>query len=115
MTFFHGETVTRQRAAAATDPYSDDDTDLDWSDPDELPIDGVAVAPGPSLESAEAGRTRLDVDLTLYLPFGADVLPLDRVVVRGDTYSVEGSRDDWHNPFTGLDAGSVVEVRRVKG
>lgn len=115
MTYPFGETVTRQRAAAASDPYSDESTDLDWSAPDELEFDGVAVAPGPSAESAEVGRTRLDVDFTLYLPYGADIKPLDRVVVRGVTFDVEGVRDDWLNPFTGLRAGSVVEVRRAAG
>lgn len=111
----YGETVTRLRATGTTDPYSAESTDLSWASPDSLTIAGVAVAPGPSLESAEAGRSRLDVDFTLYLPYGADVKPLDRVVVRGGTYQVEGARSDWRNPYTGMEAGSVVEVKRVAG
>lgn len=113
--FTYGETVTRQRASATTDPYSNESTDLSWASPDELDISGVGIAPGPSTESAEAGRTRLDVDFTLYLPYGADVKPLDRVVVRGQTCEVEGSVQDWRNPFTGAEPGTVAEVRKVAG
>jgi hypothetical protein len=110
-----GETVTRLRADALTDPYSDEETELSWDSPDELDIDGVAVAPGPSTESAETARSRLDIAFTLYLPHGADIKPLDRVVVRGTTYEVEGQAADWANPFTGAQPGTVVEVGRVAG
>jgi hypothetical protein len=79
-------------------------------------ITGVGVAPGASFEStAQAGRSRLDIDFTLYLPYDPDIRPLDRVVVRGNEYQVEGRVADWRNPFTGLEPGSVVEVRRVAG
>jgi hypothetical protein len=111
----YGETVTRQRATGETDPYSDEATELDWDSPDELAIDGVAVAPGASTESAEADRSRLDIEFTLYMPHGSDVKPLDRVVVRGTAYDVEGKPADWHNPFTGDEPGTVVEVRKVAG
>lgn len=110
-----GETVTRQRATATTDPYSGEATDLSWDDPDELAIEGVAVAPGATAETAEADRERLDIEFTLYLPYGADVKPLDRVVVRGTAYDVEGKPADWRNPFTGSEPGTVVQVRRVGG
>lgn len=111
----HGEIITRLRADATTEPYSDEASDLSWASPSSLYISGVAIAPGPSAESVEVDRSRLDVDYTLYLPYGADVKPLDRVVVRGETYEVEGIRADWRNPFTGAEAGSVVEVKRVSG
>lgn len=108
--FPFGETVTRQRAS-----LSADETELDWSDPDELVIAGVGVAPSTSTESEQTSRSRLDVGFTLYLPFGADVEPLDRVIVRGATFNVQGARSDWQNPFTGAEPGSVVEVRRTAG
>jgi head-tail adaptor len=115
MTFAHGETVTRQRATATTDPYSGEDTDLSWADPDETDIENVAVEPVSAFEAAEVGRERVDIDLRLYLPYGADVMPLDRVLVRGGTFEVQGARADWRNPYTGSEPGSVVECRQVVG
>lgn len=116
MNFAYGETVTRQRGIAATDPYSGEPgTDIDWNSPDELEFSGFAVAPGAFVEDATPDRTRVDILFTLYGPFAADIEPLDRVVVRGQTCEVVGKRQDWRNPFTGGEAGCVVEVRKVAG
>lgn len=110
-----GETVTRLRATATTDPYSDEDTDLSWDSPDELDVSDVAVEPLSTVETLSDDRQRVDFDLRLYLPYGADVKPLDRVVVRSLTYLVQGERSDWRNPFTGQTPGSVVTCTRVEG
>jgi hypothetical protein len=116
VTLPHGETVTRLRATAAADPYSGENTDLDWTDPDELTITGVAVEPARTSEPFEDdGRIRVDIDFRLYVPYQADIQPLDRLVVRGETYEPEGMRLDWRNPYTGDTPGSVVDVRRVLG
>jgi hypothetical protein len=111
----YGETITRQRATGRADRYSGEDTDLDWSTPDEVDIAGVAVEPVSTFETVTTAGDRVDFDLRLYLPYGADVKPLDRVVVRGGTYDVKGERSDWHNPYTGAEPGSVVLCKRVKG
>jgi hypothetical protein len=113
--FAFGETVTRQRGDGVTDPYSGEATELNWDSPDELEIDGVAVAPGAFVESATPDRTRVDIDFTLCGPYEADIEPLDRVIVRGHTCEVIGKRQDWLNPFTGNQAGCVAEVRKVAG
>lgn len=115
MRYAFGETVTRLRATAATDPFSGEDTALDWDDPGTLDIPGIAVAPGAFVENNTPDRTRVDVSFTLYGDFGDDIEPLDRVVVRGLTCEVIGQRQDWRSPFTGLQAGSVIEVRQVAG
>lgn len=111
----YGETITRQRATAVLDPYSGEATDLSWDTPDELAVPNVAVEPLATFETQTAERSRVDLDLRLYLPYGADVKPLDRVVVRSATYEVQGERSDWHNPFTGSEPGSTVVCKRVEG
>lgn len=111
----YGETVTRQRATATTDPYSGEATELSWTSPDELDVDGVAVAPGAFIENHQPDRTRVDIAFTLYGPYEADIEPLDRVVVRGQTCEVVGKRQDWRNPFTGSESGCVIEVKKVTG
>lgn len=115
MTFLHGETIVRQRATATANVYSGQSDGLSWATPNELDVAGVAVAPGGTLEPLEVGRAAVESDLTLYLPHGADVRPLDRVVVRGDTYEVQGERADWSNPYTGDEPGSVIQANRVAG
>lgn len=110
-----GETITRLRARATEDRYSDEDTDLSWTSPDELDVADVAVEPLSTFETQTDGRQRVEFDLRLYLPYGADVKPLDRVVVRQVTYEVQGERSDWRNPFTGSTPGSVVTCKRVEG
>jgi hypothetical protein len=109
-----GETITRQRATATVNVYSGQSDALNWSSPSTLTVSGVLVAPAGTTEPLEVGRSEVDTDLTLYLPHGADVRPLDRVVVRGVTYDVQGERGDWTGA-TGWAAGSVVTVRKVAG
>lgn len=109
-----GETITRQRATAAANVYSGQADKLSWSSPSTQTITGVLVAPAGSNEPLEVGRAPVDTDLNLYLPHGADVRPLDRVVVRGVTYEVRGERADWTGA-TGWTAGSVVQIRKVAG
>jgi hypothetical protein len=52
---------------------------------------------------------------TLYGPQDPDLTPQDRVRVRGEVYDVDGEVANWTNPFTGLEAGSVVQTKRVEG
>lgn len=111
----NGETITRLRADGVTNPYSGQVDGLDWTAPDELNIDGCAVAEGPTLETAEVGSSPVTIDCTVYTPFQADIEPLDRVVVRGRTYDVQGHRIDWRNPHTGSEPGSEIRLRRVAG
>lgn len=111
----HGETITRLRATPGTNVYSGESDDLDWSTPDELAITGVAVEPAGSRETPDVGSDTLTTDFRLYVPYQADIQPLDRLVVRGETYTVEGARLDWRNPYTGDTPGSVLSVRRVVG
>jgi head-tail adaptor len=113
MTF--GETITRQRATGTSDRYSGEATDLNWSSPAEVAIDRVAVEPLDTFEVVEIERERVEIDLRLYTPYAADIRPLDRVVVRGDTFDVKGKRADWRNPYTGSEPGSVVLCKRVAG
>lgn len=113
MTLPNGETVTRLRANAGTNVYSAQADDLDWTSPEELALTGVAVEPVTSIESIDGEQ--IESDFNIYLPYQADVRPLDRMVVRGLTCDVRGARLDWRNPYTGDTPGSVVSVRRVVG
>jgi hypothetical protein len=119
MTWPHGETVTRLRAHPVPDPYSGD-TVLSWETPDELPIQGAAVAPvqaAPTESRNAVGETRSAVSsgFTVYLPTGSDVTARDRIRVRGKVYRVAGEPADWRSPWTGWAPGLVIICDRVEG
>lgn len=71
-------------------------------------VDGCLIAPGPSTEVYDAANT-VDTDATIYAPPGADFQATDRVLVRGDLYSVVGKPQVWGS------AGVVVVLRLVTG
>lgn len=72
------------------------------------PVDGCLVAPGSSIENSDHAN-QVTTDLTLYAPIDADILPADRVIVRGDTYEVDGYPQRWGT------SGLVIGLRRVTG
>lgn len=115
MDFPHGETVTRFRATAVTDPYSGEPTGISWDDPDSLAIPGCAFNPGRSSEPVQDARTAVITQPEVYAPPGADVLAGDRIVVRGKTYEVDGEPADWRSPFTGWTPGIVLALKIVEG
>lgn len=113
--FAHGETVTRLRAAAAADRFSGQATALDWTTPDELPIEGCAFDPGTSSEPLEQARDAVLTKPTVYAPADADVLATDRLVVRGRTWQVDGDPADYRSPFDGWTPGLVVHLKAMEG
>lgn len=116
MTMFpHGETVVRQRATSADNPYSGEAGDTDWTTPGLLTITGCAFDPGGSLEPTEQGRTAVITQPTLYAPPNSDVLAGDRLVVRGRTWDVDGDPADWRSPFTGWEPGMAIKLKAVEG
>lgn len=113
--FAFGETVTRLRGTPVTDPYSAEVTDLDWANPDALPIPGCGFAPSGSTEPLEQGRSAVITTPTVYAPAGADVLAHDRLIVRGRTWQVKGDPADWRHPMTGWTPGLVIQLEEVAG
>lgn len=108
-----GETVTRLRATTAEDRYGDDAAD--WSNPDELDIDGCAVAPRDAEEDRPGGRQVVIAGFNVYAPADTEVLPTDRLRVRGDDHEVDGEPGVWTNPFTDVTAGVEIRTRKVTG
>lgn len=114
--FPFGETVTRLRAPLVADPYSAEGTAEDWSNPSELAIPGCAVAPVSSAEAPQVGRVELLTLRTLLAPFGADILPTDRIRdAAGTVWKVDGRRADFRSPFTGHEFGTTVALRLIEG
>ena len=113
--FAHGETVYILRAATLTDPYSGETTGQDWGNATMTEVSGVGVADGGSLEPTQDARNSVESDFDLILPYGTDVGPADRVIVRGETCEVVGRPFDWRHPMTGWEAGKIARVKVVTG
>lgn len=115
MSFSHGETVTRVRAARVSDPYSGEVERLDWTSTTSAAIPGCGVAPRVSEEPLGEGRALVSTGLVVFAPTGADIGRLDRVIARGETWDVDGDPADWRNPFTGWAPGLAVNLKRIGG
>lgn len=76
-----------------------------------------AIAPGASAEPADPNRDLSLILWTVYAPANEKVPgELDRVILNGVEYGVEGRPGDWtHGPWGPGNAGVVVELKRVEG
>jgi hypothetical protein len=110
-----GEQIIRLRATPAADPYSGVIDQLDWSTPSRLVIDGCGVAPTSSTEPLRDNRSEVISRIDIYVPYGADIRALDRLVVAGVTWHVDGDPAAWRSPLTGWAPGAVVSCTRVEG
>lgn len=109
-----GETVTRIRAgeSAGDDRYGNPTPGPDV----ETSFAGAAFDPGGSLEPTEVGRASVVTSPKVYFRDAwPDILPADRLRVRGDVYRVIGRPAKWRNPYTSHVAGLVVELELVEG
>lgn len=116
MRFPAGEQIQVLRPIAEIDEYSEEMTR--WSFTNSKPValgELVAVEPRSSEERVEVGRLSVYVGLVLYGPADISVTAKDRVIVRGQTYEVDGEIAVYRNPFTGTSAGSVINLKRVDG
>lgn len=111
----NGETVTRERAQLVPDPYSGENTKRDWTDPDTLDIEGVAIAPSTGTETQSEDRNTRETPMSLYCAPGIDVLPHDRIRARSGLWNVEGEVADWKNALTGWNPGMEFRVKKVTG
>lgn len=111
----HAEPVTFLRAGERTDPYSGEVVADDWSAPVVALEDVAGVEPIASDEPLQDGRQSVITGYRLYLDHEAPVDPSWRVEVRGDVLAVQGRPARWRSPFTGWEAGTVVEARWVDG
>lgn len=126
MGYAAGYLVKVWRGTLVDDPYahgeeSAEDQELDWSDPTlaaSYPL--CPVAPGVMAEdpSVNAPLSSQEV-LSVYLPYGANVVKRDRVELSGGphdgTYEVDGMVAHWLNPYTGSTPGAVAILGRRLG
>lgn len=80
-----------------------------------VPVAGCAVRALSSQETLTGGRDRVADSIEVVMPPGTVVQAVDRLVVRGLTYQVDGTPDPQTNNETGAAPGVRVVARRVTG
>lgn len=96
-----GQTVIRERRRLVLDPYSQENTLADWSDPLQLTLEGVAIAPpSSSVEVADVNRTQVITQMSIYCGPDEDILEGDRIRDGSVLWDVEGEVANWKNPLT---------------
>lgn len=109
-----GETVTRIRAGASAgnDRYGNPIPGT----PAETTIAGAFFAPGGTQEPVQTGRAAVIAEPEVYFPgLWPDIVPTDRLRIRGAVYEVQGDPGDWESPWsTGL-GGLAVRLKKVAG
>lgn len=115
MDFPYGETVTVLTAGTEVDPYSGVSKPSWDVSPTSVAVDGVAVALGGTTEPTQDAQNSVQADFDLFFPTGATVTRFNKVVVRGATCNVVGVPFLWTNPFTGWEAGLVVQAKFEEG
>lgn len=84
------------------------------AEPDRIDVKGMYADAGTSEDTVSRGAT-VSSTATLYLPFGTNIVRTDRVEVRGRTWMVDGDPADWRSPGTNRRAGTVANLRSVRG
>lgn len=104
-----GETVTLLVTGTEKDA---ENNDRPLTTPVDVP--GCVVYPRGSTEVLTSEDLVTD-QLTVLLPAGTVVKPTDKMTVRGDDYTVDGTSFAWQSPFTTWSPGVEVNVTKVTG
>lgn len=84
-------------------------------EPNRLTIDGCSIAPRTTVDITDRGRHGVVVGLSLFTPYGVDVVHTDLLEVDGVEYEVDGDAGPWKSPFTQWEAGMELALRRAAG
>jgi len=115
MEFPFGTTVKRLRAKPILDPYSQEQIAEDWSDPDEVDLDGAYVGGSSTSRVLGESRTQALEARSLYCAPDADVRLGDKIQDGSKVYEVDGIPDAETNPFTGWQPVREIPLRRGLG
>lgn len=109
----HGEPATVVRPGWSTDRYGNQVPD--WDAATSTTHEQCVAYPGTTEDTTDGREHGVSTELTLLLPYGADVLATDRVTWRGTTYEVSGLAYDWRSPLTGWQPGTQVDLKVYQG
>lgn len=110
-----GREVIRERRTLVYDPYTEEQTAGDWTNPDQITLEEAFVASSSSVNVTDATRTQLVTAKSLYCDQGADVKAGDRIRVGAEVWSVPAKPEADTNPFTGWQPPQEILLEEVQG
>lgn len=92
----------------------------DYGDPvpgadDRKEIPGAFTAPRRSEGVDRDGRSGVIIGLTLFAPFGSDIVYSDQIDLDGVVWEIDGEPGAWEHPKTGWEAGMEIALVRGEG
>ncbi len=106
-----GETITiKRRSAVAVDDYGNNTYSTVT-----ITIKDALIGVGGTSEPVDVARDAVDATVTAYLPNGTKIEEGDVFIIGGSQWVKDGSAQEWVTPFTGLEVGVVVPLRRRRG
>lgn len=83
--------------------------------PARLTIAEAFTAPRETSDLDDRGRNGVIIGLTLFAPYGTDLLHSDQVEVDGTLYNIDGDAGQWKSGLTQWEAGCEVALVRAAG
>lgn len=88
--------------------------------PGQIEVPDAFVAPRSSSDINDRGRDGVIVGLSLFAPFGVDVIHGDQIRIIDETpfdglYDVEGEAGQWKQPWSRWEAGCEIALVRATG
>lgn len=83
-----------------------------WSDPVSIGVYGIG--PNTSDEPFQSGRQAVVTGKIVYLPH-TEVSRLDRLVINGEEYTIQGEPAVWNEGMFDYQPGMTLTIERVEG
>lgn len=96
-------------------PGTDKYGDLLGGEPSEQTIAGAFTAPRLSTDIGDRARDGTVVGLTLFAPYGSDIVRTDLIKVGDDEFRIDGDLGDWSSPLTDWRPGLTANLVRAVG
>lgn len=77
-------------------------------------VPGCVVQPAGSNEQTQ-WTDQVSTDITVFIPYGTDVGPLDALIVNGVKYEIQGIPQQWRSPFSGHTSPLQLRASMVTG
>lgn len=108
--FPYAQTITVLRRVLAEPDQYGNDTYTDAA----VQVSGCVVQPAGSNEQTQF-TDQISTDITVFMPYGTDVSPLDALVINGVKYEIQGIPQQWRSPFSGHTSPIQLRASLVTG
>jgi len=109
--FPYAQTITLVRRVLAADK-SEYGNDVYTEVP--VSVSNCIVQPAGTVEDTNFAD-RVSQSITVFLPYGTAVGPLDALIINGEKFEIEGIPQEWRSPFSGHTSPLQVQASKIAG